>query len=116
MVFAGTRLPVKILSLDLYAFLASSSEARALVNDSSFDYKNRISLLARKESEIIATTSRFRQLGQPLNETFVYPLNLPMTAFGIFLKEEEVEVSVKKMDNYKFFEELCCVYHIKVCI
>ncbi len=106
---------MKILSLDLYAFLASSEHARAAVNASSLNYQKGSSLLSAQGSSIMATISRFREVGQPLNQTFVHPTNLPMTVFGIFLSEMEVEAGIKKMENYKYFEELCCVYHIRVC-
>lgn len=45
---------------------------------------------------------------------FIYAASVPHCKYGVFLAEDEVEKVIKEVHYYKYYEELCCVYHAKV--
>lgn len=108
---AGYRLPIKILSLTLWCFLASTCGPKAASSDRSAP---KAGSLFRQNDNVMAVVSRHRVVGEPLIGNFIYSSNHPMAAFGIFVHEEDVDGVIKDVDNYKYYEELCCIYHVKV--
>lgn len=58
--------------------------------------------------------SEYRTPGKSLTGVFVYSSVHPYCVNGIFLSESNVDECIKQIHNYKYYEELCCVYHYKV--
>jgi len=59
-------------------------------------------------------TSDNRTVGEPLNGCFIYPPSCPFMGYGLFPTEEDVDHAVKSSDNYKYYDELSCIYHMMV--
>lgn len=77
--------------------------------------KNVTGTVFKKEGSVHTTTNRYREPDKPLIGKFVYNSRYPMCAVGIFLKDEDVDDVIRDVDNYRCFEEMCCIYHLKVC-
>lgn len=109
-------LSVKVLSLNLYAFLASThtEPAKRLPY---FNSDQHPSLFPDSEdfdpASAISNPSPYRNPRMPLTEDFEYPSASEMTTIGVFNGEEAVEF-LKQSWNFVHNSELCCVYHYKV--
>lgn len=90
----GYDIPVKILSLDQYAHLASTKGRNCAVAGTS--------------------VSPHRTYRKSLLGSFIYCDKHPQCTYGVFDTEQSVDDVIREIDNYKYYYELSCIYHTKV--
>ncbi|CAL8120851.1 unnamed protein product [Orchesella dallaii] len=93
-------------ALYVFAFMSDLEKARKSVNEGQGAASGPVSLAT-------LFTATNRMVGDPLNKSFIYHPAHPMTCYGVFPNETCVDDATNSSDNYKYCEELCCVYHMR---
>lgn len=111
-------LPVKVLSLSLWAHLASTENNEQHRQASEVEPGNPLMDQEMKKliqaSMLSLPTLSNRLVEKPLTSVFYFPSQYPLTQYGLLPHEKLVDEIVGKTDNYKYYDELCCMYHMKV--
>jgi len=123
---SGRHMRVKVLSLSLWAHLASTHKDQQFRQGTTVDPAapsnptSRKSIVGDVMQNLITFATRTlktapnRCVGQALTSVFHYSSDYPVTSYGVFLFEQDVDEVLGNSSNYKYYDELCCMYHMKV--
>ncbi|CAL8071635.1 unnamed protein product [Orchesella dallaii] len=123
---AGRSIPVDVLNLSLYSHVASTqnnlgyrpvTREEIAVFGPSIRTRTCVKWGSDAESFIQSSGTKpsispNRSVGKPLTGRFVYPVPLSLTSYGVFEREDDVDFVVGCTYNYKYYKEICCMYHM----